>query len=183
PLVAGDVRARAAARAGSVPRGDAEHRGGARGGPRAAPGRRHGAQHRGRGTGDPRGSGAAGSDAVGVAGGAGAPRARGCGRPRRRHSGGDDAAGASMNTYRRMLHYLRPYVWPHGILAVAFMLVFSSIESSVPFLIKFTIDNLSMQQPGMLPLLAGLSFCLSLMPCLLGFVARDPNAWVGPRLL
>ncbi len=30
-----------------------------------------------------------------------------------------------MSTYRRMLQYLRPYVWPQGVLAIAFMLAFS----------------------------------------------------------
>jgi subfamily B ATP-binding cassette protein MsbA len=88
-----------------------------------------------------------------------------------------------VNTYRRMLHYLRPYVWPQGILAVAFMLAFSSIESSVPFLIKYTIDNLSMQQPGTLPLLAALAFCLSMLRGIVGFVAGYLNDWVGQRVV
>src|SRR5262249_57237802 len=75
------------------------------------------------------------------------------GRPRRRHRGRDDARGAPVSTYQRMLRYLRPYVWPHGTLAVAFMLVFSSIESSVPFLIKFTFDQVfSKQKPEQLQL-------------------------------
>jgi len=88
-----------------------------------------------------------------------------------------------MNTYRRMLHYLRPYVWPHGILAVAFMLAFSSIESSVPFLIKFIIDNLSMQRPDTLPLLAGLAFGLSMLRGIVGFVAGYLNDWIGQRVV
>ena len=88
-----------------------------------------------------------------------------------------------MSTYRRMLHYLRPYVWPHGVLAVAFMLVFSGIESSVPFLIKFTIDNLSMQQPGTLPMLAGLAFGLSMLRGIVGFFAGYLNDWVGQRVV
>ncbi|HJW69237.1 MAG TPA: ABC transporter transmembrane domain-containing protein, partial [Candidatus Binatia bacterium] len=88
-----------------------------------------------------------------------------------------------MNTYRRMLHYLRPYVWPHGVLAVAFMLAFSGIESSVPFLIKFTVDNLSMQQPGTLPMLAGLAFGMSALRGLVGFFAGYLNDWIGQRVV
>jgi ATP-binding cassette, subfamily B, bacterial MsbA len=88
-----------------------------------------------------------------------------------------------VNTYRRMLHYLRPYVWPQGILAVAFMLAFSSIESSVPFLIKYTIDNLSMQRSGTLPLLAALAFSLSMLRGIVGFVAGYLNDWVGQRVV
>jgi subfamily B ATP-binding cassette protein MsbA len=88
-----------------------------------------------------------------------------------------------VNTYRRMLHYLRPYVWPQGVMAVAFMLAFSSIESSVPFLIKFIIDNLSMQRPDTLPLLAGLAFGLSTVRGIVGFVAGYLNDWIGQRVV
>jgi subfamily B ATP-binding cassette protein MsbA len=88
-----------------------------------------------------------------------------------------------VSTYRRMLVYLRPYVWPYGVLAVAFMLAFSSIESSVPFLIKFMIDRLSTQEPGTLPMLAGLAFGLSVARGLVGFVAGYLNDWVGQRVV
>jgi subfamily B ATP-binding cassette protein MsbA len=88
-----------------------------------------------------------------------------------------------VSTYRRMLVYLRPYIWPHGVVAVAFMLAFSSIESSVPFLIKFTIDRLSTQEPDLLPLLAGLAFGLSVTRGLVGFGAGYLNDWVGQRVV
>ena len=51
-----------------------------------------------------------------------------------------------MSTYRRMLRYLRPHVWPYGVLAVVFMLAFSGLESSIPFLIKFTFDQVFTKQ-------------------------------------
>ena len=41
-----------------------------------------------------------------------------------------------MNHYRRLLQRVRPYVWPQGVLAILCMLAFSSIEGSVPFLIR-----------------------------------------------
>ncbi|HYV56525.1 MAG TPA: hypothetical protein VE911_03225, partial [Candidatus Nitrosopolaris sp.] len=50
-----------------------------------------------------------------------------------------------MKQYRRLLAYLRPYVWPHGALAVACMLAFSATESSIPFLAKFTFDQVFTQ--------------------------------------
>ena len=56
------------------------------------------------------------------------------------------------------------------------MLTFSSIESSVPFLIKFTIDRLSMQEPGTLPLLAGIAFGLSLLRGIVGLMNRTSGA-------
>jgi subfamily B ATP-binding cassette protein MsbA len=46
-----------------------------------------------------------------------------------------------MIQYRRLLAYLRPYVWPRGVLAVVCMLAFSGLESAIPFLAKFTFDQ------------------------------------------
>jgi subfamily B ATP-binding cassette protein MsbA len=55
--------------------------------------------------------------------------------------------------YRRLLGYLRPYVWPHGVAAVAFMLGFSAVEGSLPFLAKFFIDEVfsTERHPEVLP--------------------------------
>ena len=46
-----------------------------------------------------------------------------------------------MSEYRRLLRYLRPYVWPHGVIAVICMLGFSAAEGTVPFLLKYTVDH------------------------------------------
>jgi subfamily B ATP-binding cassette protein MsbA len=43
--------------------------------------------------------------------------------------------------YRRLLAYLRPYVWPRGVVAVACMLAFSGVESAIPFLARYTFDQ------------------------------------------
>ena len=51
-----------------------------------------------------------------------------------------------MKQYRRLLGYLRPYLWPRGVLAVVAMLGFSGVESSIPFLAKFTFDQVFTQQ-------------------------------------
>src|SRR2546430_16123119 len=51
-----------------------------------------------------------------------------------------------MKQYRRLLGYLRPYLWPRGGLAVVAMLGFSGVESSIPFLAKFTFDQVFTQQ-------------------------------------
>src|SRR3989442_1793104 len=51
-----------------------------------------------------------------------------------------------MKQYRRLLGYLRPYLWPHGALAILAMLGFSAVESSIPFLAKFTFDQVFTQQ-------------------------------------
>jgi len=46
-------------------------------------------------------------------------------------------------TYRRLLRYLRPYVFPHLILAVAAMLVLSVSSGAIPFLAKGFINQLT----------------------------------------
>jgi subfamily B ATP-binding cassette protein MsbA len=89
-----------------------------------------------------------------------------------------------VNTYWRMLRYLRPYVWPQMVLAVLFMLGFSGIESSVPFLIKFTFDQVfTRQQPGHLQLAVALALLLALLRGGVGFVAGYLNDWVGQRIV
>jgi len=43
--------------------------------------------------------------------------------------------------YRRLLTYLRPYVWPHFVGAVVCMLVFSSTNGVMPFLVRHIFDD------------------------------------------
>jgi subfamily B ATP-binding cassette protein MsbA len=89
-----------------------------------------------------------------------------------------------MSTYRRMLQYLRPYIWPQGVLAVAFMLAFSAIESSVPFLIKFTFDQVfSKRQPEQLRVAVVLALGLAMLRGAIGFFAGYLNDWIGQRVV
>ncbi len=89
-----------------------------------------------------------------------------------------------MNTYRRLLRYLRPYVWPQMVLAVAFMLAFSALESSIPFLIKFVFDQVFTQQrPEHLQLAVGLALGLALLRGGVSFIAGYLNDWVGQRVV
>ena len=46
-----------------------------------------------------------------------------------------------MNVYRRLLSYLRPYVWPHFCAAVACMLLFSATTAMLPFLVRDMMDQ------------------------------------------
>ncbi|HZP40916.1 MAG TPA: ABC transporter transmembrane domain-containing protein, partial [Candidatus Binatia bacterium] len=46
-----------------------------------------------------------------------------------------------MTLYARIRSYVRPYVWPQGVLAVVCMLGFSASEGAVPFLLKYTVDR------------------------------------------
>ncbi len=45
-----------------------------------------------------------------------------------------------MKVYRRLLSYLRPYIWPHEVIAVLCMLGFSAVDTGIPLLAKFGFD-------------------------------------------
>lgn len=45
------------------------------------------------------------------------------------------------NTYRRLLRYLRPYLWPHFAGAVICMVLFSSTNGVMPFLVRHIFDD------------------------------------------
>ena len=47
----------------------------------------------------------------------------------------------SQGVYRRLLGYMRPYVWPRFVAAVACMLVFSSTNGILPFLVERVFDD------------------------------------------
>jgi subfamily B ATP-binding cassette protein MsbA len=89
-----------------------------------------------------------------------------------------------MRRYRRLLAYLRPYVWPHGVLAVASMLGFSGVESSIPFLAKFTFDRVFTERHSeALPLAVCAVLALGLVRGALGFGATYLSDWIGQRVV
>jgi ATP-binding cassette, subfamily B, bacterial MsbA len=89
-----------------------------------------------------------------------------------------------VTTYRRVLGYLRPYIWPQGVCAVAFMLGFSALESSVPFLVRFTFDEVfSQQRREMLPLAVFAVFGAALLRGGLSFGAGYLSDWIGQRVI
>lgn len=89
-----------------------------------------------------------------------------------------------MTTYRRVLRYLRPYIWPQGVLAVAFMLGFSALESSVPFLVRFTFDEVFTRQRGqMLPLAVFAVVGAALLRGGLSFGSGYLTDWIGQRVI
>jgi len=44
--------------------------------------------------------------------------------------------------YRRLLRYLRPYIWPHFVVAVVCMIVFSGTNGAMPFLVRHIFDDI-----------------------------------------
>ena len=89
-----------------------------------------------------------------------------------------------MKQYWRLLSYLRPYVWPRFVLAVACMLSRSAVETSVPFLARFTFDQVFHQQhPEALPLVVLLVLGAAFLRGGLDFVGGYLNDWVGQRVV
>jgi subfamily B ATP-binding cassette protein MsbA len=89
-----------------------------------------------------------------------------------------------MRHYRRLLGYLRPYVWPRGVVAVICMLAFSGVESSIPFLAKFTFDQVFTQkQLDALPWAVVGVLVLAVLRGGLDFSAKYMSDWVGQRVV
>src|SRR5262249_57699499 len=93
-----------------------------------------GGRHRGR-------PGTARGHRPGPARGAAPARAGRGGRPGRGDRVRDATDAAAMKHYRRLLGYLRPYVWPYGIIALGCMLVSNAVEGAIPLLAKYTLHQ------------------------------------------
>ena len=46
------------------------------------------------------------------------------------------------SNYKRLLAYLRPYVWPRFVVALLATILFSATNGAVPFLIRFIYDDI-----------------------------------------
>ncbi len=51
-----------------------------------------------------------------------------------------------MKVYRRLLHYLRPYVWPHFCGGILCMLLFSGSTAMLPFVVRDAVDLMLVNQ-------------------------------------
>jgi subfamily B ATP-binding cassette protein MsbA len=85
---------------------------------------------------------------------------------------------------RRLLAHLRPYVWPHGLLAVGLMFGSSAVESAIPFLARFTFDHVFMaQRPEALPWTVAGVLGLALVRGALDFGGAYRADWIGQRVV
>jgi subfamily B ATP-binding cassette protein MsbA len=89
-----------------------------------------------------------------------------------------------MKTYRRLLGYARPYLWPHGAGAIAFMLGYSALESSVPFVVRYTFDQVFSQQRSTALSLAVVAVIgIGLLRGALSFGSGYLTDWIGQRVI
>ena len=56
-----------------------------------------------------------------------------------------------MKTYRRLLPFLKPYIWPYFALGIVCMLGYSATDGVIPFLVRSVFDDLFQKKdPSML---------------------------------
>ena len=89
-----------------------------------------------------------------------------------------------MKTYRRLLGYARRYLWPHGAGAIAFMLGYSALESAVPFVVRYTFDQVfSQQRSAALSLAVVAVIGVGLLRGVLSFGSGYLTDWIGQRVI
>jgi subfamily B ATP-binding cassette protein MsbA len=89
-----------------------------------------------------------------------------------------------VKTYRRLLGYLRPHIWPRGVLAVGFMLAYSGVQSSLPFVVKYMFDHVFKgQEQQALPLAVFAVAFFGILQGGLSFGAGYLSDWVGQRVI
>ncbi len=89
-----------------------------------------------------------------------------------------------MKTYRRLLKFLRPYLWPYFIIAMICMTVYSATTGAAPLLLKHIIDDVFTRKDqaalAYMPLLIVAVFTLR---CLVNFGHNYLTDYVGLRIL
>ena len=86
--------------------------------------------------------------------------------------------------YRRLLRYLLPYVWPRGVLAVAFMLAYSAVQGSLPFIAKYAVfDLLKERDPAGVRIAVVIVAVFGVLQGLLSFGSSYFGDWIGQRVI
>ncbi len=90
-----------------------------------------------------------------------------------------------MKQYRRVLGYLRPYVWPRGVLAVLCMLGFSGLEGAIPFLAQFIFGQVftTAPNPDALPFAVVAVLAAGLLRGAFSFGSGYLTDWIGQRVV
>jgi subfamily B ATP-binding cassette protein MsbA len=89
-----------------------------------------------------------------------------------------------MPLYRRLLAYLRPYWWPHFALAIVCMLLFSSTNGAMPFLIRHVFDDVfTAKNLFALKVLPGVIIATFVFRAIVGFGSNYLTEYVGQRIV
>ena len=105
---------------------------------------------------------------------------------------GSDASPAATNTLRkalpttgrRLLAYLRPYVWPHFAGALVCMVIYSGTAGAVPYLVRSLIDDIfSQRDHEMLVMLPAFILATFTIRAAVNFGQAYLGEWVGERIV
>jgi subfamily B ATP-binding cassette protein MsbA len=87
-----------------------------------------------------------------------------------------------VKAYRRLLAYLRPHIWPRGVLAVGFMLAYSAVQGGLPFVVKYVFDH-GFKEASALPTAVVAVAAFGVLQGLLSFGSGYFSDWVGQRVI
>jgi subfamily B ATP-binding cassette protein MsbA len=89
-----------------------------------------------------------------------------------------------VNIYRRLLKYLRPYLWPYFILAMICMAAYSATTGAAPLLLKHVIDDVfTRKDQTALAYLPVIIVAVFTFRCLVNFGHNYLTDYVGLRIL
>jgi ATP-binding cassette, subfamily B, bacterial MsbA len=89
-----------------------------------------------------------------------------------------------MNTYIRLLTFLKPYVWPYFVIAMVCMIGFGATDGALPFLVQRIIDDVfTRKDQAALAYLPILIFALFAFRGLANFGQSYFNDYVGLRII
>src|SRR5439155_20925729 len=105
------------------------------------------------------------------------------GRARRRARPGSDEAG-DVTLSGRLLGYLRPYVWPRFALAVVCMVLYSSTNGVMPYLVRSVFDDVFLQKKEWaLRLLPVVIVTVFLFRAAMSFNQSYLMEWIGQHVI
>lgn len=89
-----------------------------------------------------------------------------------------------MNNYRRLLKFLKPYLWPYFILSMVCMVCFGATDGTLPYLVQHIMDDVfSKKDPGALKYLPGLIVALFAFRGSMNFGQSYLTDYVGLRIV
>jgi ATP-binding cassette, subfamily B, bacterial MsbA len=89
-----------------------------------------------------------------------------------------------VTVYRRVLGYLRPYVWPRFAVAVVCMVLYSSTNGVMPYLVRGVFDDVFLnKREWALRLLPAAIVAVFLFRASMSFAQTYLMEWVGQRVI
>jgi subfamily B ATP-binding cassette protein MsbA len=89
-----------------------------------------------------------------------------------------------MNLYRRLLGYLRPYLWPRFAAAVVCMVLYSATNGAMPYLVRSVFDDIFVnRQAWAIRLLPGAIVAVFVFRGVMNYLQTYFMEWIGQRIV